>query len=183
MTPPSKTFGYWLKAERERKNLTPSELARRAEVKPQYIYNLENDIPTRNGKLPQPSSEVCMRLARALGVHYLEALRAAGHIPEDIPESEVIARMAGDYVSALPEDKQEEALGYLKFLFDKFGDEGKMRERSPKHPAVVRDGEASPEPIAETMPQQDDEAIGSKKGVGKRAYSKRAAKNRGSKRR
>lgn len=183
MAPTYKTFGEWLKGERERKNLTQSELARRAGVKPQYIWNLENDVPTKSGTDPKPSPDVCTRLARALGVHYLEALRAAGYVPDDIPESEIVAKMAGDYVISLPEEKQDEALSHLKFLFEKYGDAGKMRERSPKHPAVVKDDEDSPKPLAETTPQQEGKTRGSKKSAGKSTHAKRAAKNGSDKRR
>lgn len=177
MAPTYKTFGEWLKGERERKNLTQSELARRAGVKPQYIWNLENAVPTKSGTDPKPSPDVCTRIARALGVHYLESLRAAGYVPDDIPESEIVAKMAGDYVISLPEEKQDEALSHLKFLFEKYGDVGKMRERSPKHPAVVKDDEDSPKPLAETTPQQKGKMKGSKKSAGKSAHAKRAAKN------
>ncbi len=174
----NKTFGQWLRAERDRKNLTPKALAGAAGVTPQYIFNLENDVPTKNGALPRPSSAVCIQLANALGVHYMEALRAAGHAPSDTPESEVKARMAADYVGSLPDDKQDEAVGYLKFLFEKFGDKGKMRERSPKHAGVVREGESHPDPVSKTPPRLNS-SIGSRKRNGEQADSERAAKKRG----
>jgi transcriptional regulator with XRE-family HTH domain len=176
VAPSPKTFGDWLKAERERRHLTPTTLAGMAGVTPQYIYNLEKNVE-RNGKLPTPSPDVCMRLARALGVHYLEALRAAGHVPEDIPESEIKARMAADYVASLPDERQDEALATLKFLFEKYGDVDKMRERSPKHPAVVREGESHPPPVAETTPQMDAPPRTSRDRGEKSADPERAAKN------
>lgn len=176
------TFGQWLKAERERKNLTASALARGSGVTPQYIHNLEKDAPTKNNKRAQPSSDVCVRLARALGVHYLEALRAAGHVPDDIPESEVATRMAADYVNALPPEKQDEAVTYLKFLFENFGDESKIRERSPKHSGVVQDGEIHPDPLAATPPQMEQRPR-LHNGAGTDADPERAAENGGKRRR
>lgn len=181
--PTYETFGDWLEAERKQKNLTASELARRVGVKPQYIHNLEKNVPTKSGKPPKPSPRTCINIANALGVHYLEVMRRAGHVPDDIPESEMKARMAGDYVVSLPDDKQEEALGYLKFLFEKFGDRNKMRERSPKHPAVVREKEHAPAPVARTTPQKGAAGKASQPLADKGAHSKRAAKNGGDKRR
>lgn len=183
MATTSKPFGDWLKAERERKNLTPTALANAAGVTPQYINNLEKNVPTRNGKPPKPSTDKCIRFANALGVHYLEALRAAGHVPGDIPESEVKARMAGDYVVSLTEEKQEEALSYLKFLFEKFGDKSKMRELAPRNPAVVRKGEKAPEPLAKTAPRVGSKKHSSRQLEGERTHSKTAAKNGSNKRR
>lgn len=175
--PTYKTFGEWLAAERKKKNLTPTELARRVGVKPQYIYNLENNVPTKQGKSPRPSPQKCISIANALGIHYLEVMRRARHVPEDIPESEVKARMAGDYVVSLPEDKQEEALSYLRFLFEKFGDSSKMRELSPRNPAVVRDDEHAPSPVTKTAPRKRGKGNDSRCGDDEQTHSKPAAKN------
>lgn len=175
--PTRKTFGDWLKAERERKNLTQTALATAAGVSAQYVHNLETNLPNKSGKLTKPSSAVCRRFAAALGVHYLEALRAADHLPQDIPGSEVRARMAADYVAALPDEKQDEAISYLKFLFENFGDAGTIRDRSPKHPAVVREGESHPPPVASTTPQLEGQPPSAQKKPGKHTDSERTAKN------
>lgn len=175
--PTYKTFGEWLEAERKKKNLTPTELARRVGVKPQYIYNLENNVPTTKGKLPRPSPEKCISIANALGIHYLEVMRRAGHVPDDMPESEIKTRMAGDYIASLPEDKQEEALSYLRFLFEKFGDSSKMRELSPRNSAVVKPDENAPPPVAKTKPRKGAKGKRPRRGDEGKADSKRAAKN------
>jgi transcriptional regulator with XRE-family HTH domain len=171
------TFGDRLKAERERKKMTPGKLASEAGVTPQYVHNLENNLPNKGGTLTQPSTDVCIRFANALGIHYLEVLRWAGHIPADITEAEVKARVAGDYVAALPEEKQVEALNYLKFLFEKFGDSSKMRELSPRNPAVVRDEEQAPPPVARTAPRQRGKGKDSRRRGDEQTHSKPAAKN------
>ncbi len=169
-----------MKAERERKNLTPAEFARRVSISPQYIYNLENNIPTKTGGLPQPSTDVCMRFARVLSVHYLEVLQAAGHTPLEIDETEIDIRKAADYFAALPDEQRAVALDYLKLLFEKFGDAKTMRERAPKHPAVVQEGESHPPPVAKTTPQSAAHSKSSRRISDKQAHSERPAKKRGS---
>jgi transcriptional regulator with XRE-family HTH domain len=77
------TFGRKLQRWRESANITQAELARRVEVSPTYISNLERDFsPTAKGGKPQPSVETCDKIARALGVKVAEVRLAAGYAPQ-----------------------------------------------------------------------------------------------------
>ena len=81
----AQSFGKWLHDWRERAGMKQVELARRLEVSPTYISNLERDIsPSAKTGRPQPSRDFVDRLAKALRVPIAEARLAAGYAP---PES------------------------------------------------------------------------------------------------
>lgn len=79
-------LGSWVKANRERLNLSTRELGAMLGKSGGYISTLEN------GKIGLPGADVRRRLAEVFGVRHIDVLIAAGEInPEevelpDIPE-------------------------------------------------------------------------------------------------
>lgn len=70
------SFGEQLTAFRARAGLTLRETARRAQVSPSYLSQLET------GRMPTPPSEAALvRLAKVVGVSPFEMAAAAGRIP------------------------------------------------------------------------------------------------------
>jgi transcriptional regulator with XRE-family HTH domain len=131
----NETFGQKLKQWREAANISQAELARRVEVSPTYISNLERDFsPTAKGGKPQPSVETCDKIARALGVKVAEVRLAAGYAPPSAAESrpreqtdqvkdrEAEAIRTGEMIqnwTELSPERQVQALEFLKFLREK----------------------------------------------------------------
>ena len=72
-------FGDCLHQLRQRKKLSVRTLAEKVEVDFSYISQIEH------GK-KQPSKDLVIRLARALGADEDEFLMAAGHLPDDVGE-------------------------------------------------------------------------------------------------
>lgn len=76
-----KTFGGWLRAEREARGLTLTELAKAVGMAKSAVSRLENDKPA--GKM-RPVALVKAFVA-ALDADGLESFAAAGLWPEDLP--------------------------------------------------------------------------------------------------
>lgn len=77
------TFGQKLKRWREAAHVSQAELARRMDVSPTWVSNLERDFsPSAKDGKPQPSIETCDKIARALGVRVAEVRLAAGYAPK-----------------------------------------------------------------------------------------------------
>lgn len=90
------TFGQKLKRWREAAHVSQAELARRMNVSPTWVSNLERDFsPSARGGKPQPSIETCDKIARALGVKIAEVRLAAGYAPPG--ESELWPRDRDDH--------------------------------------------------------------------------------------
>lgn len=87
------TFGKKLQRWREAANISQAELARRIEVSPTYVSNLERDFsPSAKSGKPQPSVETCDKIARALGVRIAEVRLAAGYAPPGQSEEVLMSK-------------------------------------------------------------------------------------------
>src|SRR5262245_44602236 len=88
----AKTFGQKLASWREKAGIKQKELAERIDVSATYISNLERDFSaTAKGGRPQPSLEICDKIARALGAPIAEVRLAAGYAaPAGTPDSQAV---------------------------------------------------------------------------------------------
>ncbi len=83
-----KTFGEKLQQWRENAHISQAEIARRLNVSPTYVSNLERDFsPSAKGGRPRPSVRLCVKIAKVLGI--LEAdVKAAAFEIQGLPESQ-----------------------------------------------------------------------------------------------
>jgi len=95
----SETFGKKLQGWREAARISQADLARKLEVSPTYVSNLERDYsPTAKGGKPRPSVKTCEKIARVLSVSESEVKAAAFDIRksseplQDETIEEVLAR-------------------------------------------------------------------------------------------
>lgn len=81
-----KTFGEKLQQWRESAHISQAEFARRLNVSPTYISNLERDFsPSAKGGKPRPSVKLCIKIAKVLGVPEVDVKAAAFEI-QGLPE-------------------------------------------------------------------------------------------------
>lgn len=99
-------FGNWLLELLQEENMSQSELARLANLSKGTISNLINGIKT-------PSQETLTAIARALKLPPETVFRAAGLLPPQSPESEVI-QQAAHLMLDLPEQEQLDILEFIK---------------------------------------------------------------------
>lgn len=88
----AETFGGKLQRWRENAHLSQADLARKLEVSPTYVSNLERDFsPSAKGGKPRPSVKLCVKIARVLGIPESEVKAAAFDIQglenESVPET------------------------------------------------------------------------------------------------
>lgn len=109
------TFGQGLRAIRRRRGLSQTELAKRADMSPSYLSDLERD------ERGAPTAPVLERLADALGVT-IDTL--VGRPPTD--EHDVVSLYShGTSRKGLPDEAKEELRRFEEWLFHKYGvDEG-----------------------------------------------------------
>lgn len=75
-------LGEFIKQKRTEKNISTRELARRSGVSQPYISQLENN------KDISPTNDMLKKLAKGLGISYIELLQKAGILEEDIADGE-----------------------------------------------------------------------------------------------
>ncbi len=115
------TFGDWLKRHRKERGLSQSDLWRASGISKQYISALEKDArQPRSGKLMRPSEAKVDKFAVALNVPVAEARRAAGYTTPAKRGDVTKGQRAAEYVDGLPEDKQDDALLYLRLLYHQY---------------------------------------------------------------
>ncbi len=120
------SFGTKLKKWRELEGVNQAELARRIDVSPNYVSNLERDFsPSAKGGKPQPSVEVVDRIARALHVSVAEVRLAAGYAPpngkggEETHELEEFGVLFSGWAEASEEAKAE-TITAIKMIAESF---------------------------------------------------------------
>jgi transcriptional regulator with XRE-family HTH domain len=119
------TFGDWIKAKREARGMSQTELARLSEPCSQgYISNLErNSYERRDEMSNQPNKDLVIRIAQALQSSETEALEAAGYIVHH-PELNANQLRAADLIILLPKDRQEELIREMELKVQMYGHGG-----------------------------------------------------------
>lgn len=100
-------FARWLEQERKVRGWSPSELSRHADVSRQTISDYENR------KRRYYDEAILVKLARAFKLPPETVFRAAGLLPPQSPETELIQRII-HLTSELPEQDQAEILEYAQ---------------------------------------------------------------------
>jgi len=126
-------------------DLSKADLARCTSLSAAYIGNLANDeATTSRGGTHSPSLKTIEKLAKCLQVSKMEILIALGYLPKKQVVNPRPER-AAQYVASLPDDKQDDALLYLKMLSQQYANSGThsnqvMHHRSNKvnHTGKVR---------------------------------------------
>ncbi|MEW6212513.1 MAG: helix-turn-helix transcriptional regulator [Acidobacteriota bacterium] len=108
----NKSFGKLIQEYREKRGLKQAELARRANLSPTYISNLERDsYPSAKSGKGRPSIKVVDNLSRILSIPLEKTRLAAGYAPPEYKETEYLkspfARLYQKWLSLTDErDKQ-----------------------------------------------------------------------------
>ena len=103
----SDSFGNWLADQIGKRGWTHNELARRAGVSQPAVSGI---VAGR-----RPSADFCIKVAQALGEPPEKILRLAGILPPSEDDS-ALAELY-DLVRNLPLEQRQEALRYLRFLY------------------------------------------------------------------
>lgn len=123
-------FGDWLLGRLAEKDWSQAQLARKAKVSRQVIYNYIN-LPREN-----PDKDMLASIARALDLPPETVFRAAGLLPElpsiDQARQEIVLHK----FSELSAEEQEQVIEYIDFI--------KRRQKSPTS-KQNREGVAPPE--------------------------------------
>jgi len=111
------TFGAWVRARREERDISIAECASRARMKWQQWNRLENDEPCRrDGSPPQPTRRTVETVAEALALPPSQALKAAGYTSGD--ECEDTPAIVA-YYNGLPEGVQADVMEMIHALYIK----------------------------------------------------------------
>lgn len=116
-------------------DMSKADLARCTDLSAAYIGNLANDAATssREGK-HSPSLETIEKLAKCLRVSKMEILVALGYLPGKQIVNPRPER-AAEYVASLPDDKQDDALLYLKMLSQQYARSATDSREGARHPS------------------------------------------------
>jgi transcriptional regulator with XRE-family HTH domain len=106
---PPKNRGSALQKIRLLKGLSLTKTAKDARISPAYLQKLE-----RNG-VEEPSPHILLRIAKALGVEYLDLMRLFGYIRDDESRANAGASLLAQALSGLQlsEDEVEAVARYL----------------------------------------------------------------------
>ncbi len=123
-------------------DLSKADLARCTSLSAAYIGNLANDeATTSRGGTHSPSLKTIEKLAKCLQVSKMEILIALGYLPKKQMVNPRPER-AAEYVASLPDDKQDDALLYLKMLSQQYANSG-THPNKVMHPRSNKESQTS----------------------------------------
>jgi len=130
LTVNNKKFGEWLAFEREKRGWSQSELSRYSGLHRAVISKLESGT--------QPMPETLKALASAFGYPLETVFRAAGLLPPQSPENELINQIK-HLTSELPEQEQQDILEFVKLRHRLAEERGKNAiKRTANHTSTVK---------------------------------------------
>lgn len=116
-------FGLWLENEMHTRNITQSELARRAGVTRAAINGV---LSSARG----PGVELCQGIAKAFKIPPEEVYRAAGILPPVPKEDEDLSKINHLYHTLKERSSKSRALEFLEFLTQQEEKNDRKRQRS-----------------------------------------------------
>ncbi|HKX30191.1 MAG TPA: helix-turn-helix domain-containing protein [Blastocatellia bacterium] len=174
----AETFGQKLQGWRERADIQQAELARRVGVSRAYISNLERDFSPSSKGRPQPSVELCDKIARALGAPVAEVRLAAGYAPPAmngevpvVPEEEELLF----YFRGMAADRRADVLAITQTLHARSKTDGEKAKMASVIEDLIKQKEERTAPAAKNMQPIDNQDSSGAEG----APSKKKNKTQG----
>lgn len=118
-------FPRWLEKEREAREWSQSDLARHANISRQAVSDYENR------KRKYYDEAVLTKIARAFKLPPETVFRAAGLLPPQSPENEIIEQIT-HLTQELPKYEQQDILEFVKLRHRLAEERGKNEKRRPK---------------------------------------------------
>lgn len=103
-------FGEWILVEAERRGWSLNQLAKKAGTSSGGLSMIVNG-------LRKPGPDVCLRIARALGVNPVEVFQLAGLLPPE-PDVSPVMRQAIYLFTRLSDEMQEAILAQMEGLVE-----------------------------------------------------------------
>jgi transcriptional regulator with XRE-family HTH domain len=102
-------FVDWLETELRKRNMRPSDLARKADLDKGIISRTLN-------RERHPSAETLISIARGLSLPHEAIFRAAGLLPATLKADDTLRRIEHLYHTLEDPDNKQKALEFLEFL-------------------------------------------------------------------
>lgn len=124
-------FGEWLLSKLSENDWTQSQLARRANVRRQVIYNYIN-VPREN-----PDKHILASIAKALGVSEVEIFRAAGVIKEATRPTSLSETIAHK-LKGMTDEQIRDVLEYIEFKQSQTSQPAKINREGVSPPELIK---------------------------------------------